>query len=777
MFHADAQKSPMTSYAAAVLPARKSLTVILLSAALLASACSGGGSPSSAPLLPSTPVVPTTPATDYNTAEYRQSYGLDAISAIAAYNAGYTGAGITVAVIDSGIDRTNADLADNIDANSTNIVTHLTSDLQDKEGHGTTVAGVIAATRNGSGTHGVAFDAKLLAINTTDPATCPSDCSFNQYDIANGIDYARQNGAKVINLSMAGVGVNGYLRTAMQNAVSAGMIIVMASGNDSSAAPSPFAQIAGESWANGQIIIAGATDQANAIASFSNQAGGGFANLFVVAPGVGITTTHLGGGLALASGTSYSTPHVSGAAAILFQKFPNLTAHDVADILFTTATDLGNAGVDNVYGRGLINLERAMAPIGAASIPTSSQATASSASNGSALSASAMHLSASFGDAFASSPALTSATILDSYHRSYQMDITTRIRRDQTLPGLSAITEPGLETIDRTIEPRRGVSLQISAEHRTAFADVDARYFNHQDRRPLHQRNFRFRLNQQVNNSLSLQAGSHVSLAAINSADMANLFLNRPEDKSLATGASDDIAVAAVQALDKNTKLTMTAAYSALHDREFQLDGKRSAVTFSLTRKLTRNLDLSLDLGMLNEKGAVLGALSGGALALGDGAMTRYTGLQAAWRPIGGVQFFAGWMTGQTEVSAASGSLITRVSTLKIQSFRAGIGAFGVLRPSDRFGLMVSQPLRVSSGAAELSLAEARDYANDRLIFGTVTAALNPSGRQTDIEASYQVPLSDSLWMQTNFIHQLNAGHVAGGPSQTLAVMRISAPF
>lgn len=758
-------------------PARKSLTMILLGAAMLTSACSGGGSPSSAPLLPPTPGVPVTPVINYNTAEYRQSYGLDAISAIAAYNAGYTGAGIMVAVIDSGIDRTNADLVGNIDANSINIVTHLTSDLQDKEGHGTTVAGVIAASRNDIGTHGVAFDAKILAINTTDPATCPADCGFNQYDIANGIDYARQQGAKIVNLSMSGVGVGSYLKLAMQNAVSAGMIIVIAAGNDSSAIPSAFARIAGEAWTNGQIIIAGATDQTNTIAAFSNQAGGGFANLFLVAPGVGITTTHLGGGLAVASGTSYSTPHISGAAAILLQKFPNLTAHDIADILFTTATDLGVTGVDDIYGRGLINLERAIAPVGAASIPTSSQVTASSASNGSPLAASAMHLGTPFGDALSASSALTHAMILDSYHRSYQMDLTTRIRRDRSLPALAAITEPGIETIDRTIEPLRGARLQASVEHRTAFADIDARYFAHQDPRPLHQRNFRFRLNQQVGSGLSLQAGSHVSLAASEAADVTNLFLTRPEDKSLATGAEDDIAVAAVQALGKNTKLTMAAAYSALHDREFQLDGKRSTVTFSLTHKWARNFDLSLDVGAVTEKGAVLGALSGGALALGDGAITRYTGLQAAWSPVATVRLFAGWMTGRTEVSAASGSLVTHISSLKTQSFRAGLGAYGLFNASDRFGFMVSQPLRVSSGTAELKLAEARDYTNDRLVFGDVTAALSPSGRQTDIEASYQTPLGDSLWMQTNIIHQLNAGHVADGPSQTLAVMRISTPF
>jgi hypothetical protein len=755
---------------------QKAGAALLFLALPLMAGCSGGGSTSNLPsTLLSTPAPPPPPPVNYDTAEYRQNWGLGAVSAISAYNAGFTGKGIRVAVVDTGIDVNNTELKANIDPASTNIVTNNPANLQDTDGHGTAVAGVVAAVRNGVGTEGVAFDASLLAINAT--SNCGTNCDFFQSDIANGVDYARLHGAKIVNLSMGGVAVGVSLEDAMRRAVSAGMIIVISAGNDSAATPSDFARVAESGWANGQIVIAGASNQAGDIATFSNKAGDLSKNYYLLAPGENIQTSRLGGGINLASGTSFSAPLAAGAMAILMQEFPNLTAAQVTNILFTTATDLGATGVDNIYGYGLLNLAKAIAPIGTASIPTGAGPASPVSGSGGLLTASAVHLSGAFGDALAGSPALSGAMILDSYQRSYRMDLTARIRRDASLPDISALTEPGRNSISRELHPATGTMLQLTADQNNAFAEIDRNYFTNTDPARRHQPELRWRLSQKLGENLSLEAGSKGTLLGSPEQNNTGLFLTEPERQNPATGKPDDLAFALTHRLAAGTTLTVAAAHSRLHDNIYRLDARQNTAAARLTQYFGPKLGLSLDLGTVNETGSVLGAMSSGALALGDGAITTYLGLGLNWQPAPAVHIFSQLMSGRTKVEAAANSLFQNVSSLQSRSFRAGITAAGVIAKADRLGFMISEPLRVTRGAAQLRLATARDYTNNTLTFEARDASLTPSGRELDLEASYRIPLSDTLLLQAMLLHQINAGHIAGGASQTLAVMRFSRGF
>src|SRR5690606_36526834 len=106
------------------------------------------------------------------------------------------------------------------------------ADSDGADGHGTLVSGVIAAERNGAGGHGVAFGARILAVNATSPGSCASDCEFAQSDLAAGLDHARLAGARVVNFSLGGGAMGGPLAAAVQRAVAADMVIVIAAGND-----------------------------------------------------------------------------------------------------------------------------------------------------------------------------------------------------------------------------------------------------------------------------------------------------------------------------------------------------------------------------------------------------------------------------------------------------------------------------------------------------------------------------------------------------------------
>jgi hypothetical protein len=219
-----------------------------------------------------------------------------------------------------------------------------------------------------------------------------------------------------------------------------GIIIVNSAGNQGKvipAQPGNYATATDESGnlkLNGLMLIVGSPD------GYSNKAGhvchdpiltnGTFTgcndtyltkNYYIVAPGSNITTTDGGGVNATEtkSGTSFSAPHVTGAIAILKQAWPQLSAQEIVQLLLTTATDMGEAGVDDVYGVGMLNLDNATNPNGTSSISTISGTTDL---NGTSLSA-----SSAVGDSLSNIDALSSTMIVDDSHRDYYVDLNQTI--------------------------------------------------------------------------------------------------------------------------------------------------------------------------------------------------------------------------------------------------------------------------------------------------------------------------------------------------------------
>ena len=250
-------------------------------------------------------------------------------------------------------------------------------DNVDDAGHGTHVAGIIAAARNGSGNHGVAFDARIVSINADG-----SPGGFNRNDEADAIDFARINGADVINMSLGSAGFSSHsgVENALARAVNAGIVVVISAGNDSLSFPGFPANLAIQPYAKGMIVAVVATDDNDSIASFSNQAGV-IRQFTVAAPGVAIVSTTNDGGTGAQSGTSMSAPMVSGSVALLKEAFPELSGAELVDMLFSTTRDLGSAGIDDVYGHGLIDLEKATNPLLTLDFNISSTTTVASAVN------------------------------------------------------------------------------------------------------------------------------------------------------------------------------------------------------------------------------------------------------------------------------------------------------------------------------------------------------------------------------------------------------------
>lgn len=283
-----------------------------------------------------------------------QQWNLDAVNAAAA-NRISVGTGALVAVLDSGVQSSHADLAGSVVAGRDLIDGDQTPD--DQHGHGTNVAGIIAAhAGNGIGIAGAAPNARILAIRVLD-----ANNNGNTEQEAAGIDAAVAGGAQVINLSLsAGPNVatqilpGSALVQAIERAVRAGVVVVAAAGNDG-------VPLCAQPLLAAKIICVGAVNRGLTRASYSNYA----VRVDIVAPGGeprpgdAIISTQLGGGFSAMAGTSQATPHVAAAAALLVAL--GLRGPAIIDRLERTATDLGNP---TLLGHGLLNMQAAVAGLG-----------------------------------------------------------------------------------------------------------------------------------------------------------------------------------------------------------------------------------------------------------------------------------------------------------------------------------------------------------------------------------------------------------------------------
>jgi thermitase len=251
------------------------------------------------------------------------------------------GTGVTIAIVDTGVDYIHPDLAGRVDLGRDFV--DKDDDPMDVQGHGTHVAGSAAGnTDDEFGIAGLAPGARILAVRVLD-----KDGAGNYSQVADGIVYAAQHHAKVINLSLGGPDQSELLRTAIDYASAHGSIVTCATGNDS-------AQTVGYPARYDSCVAVGATDEQDAHASFSN----GGQGIDISAPGVDILSSTMGGGHESWDGTSMATPYVSGTAALLFGQ--GLSRRDVLASLTGTATDLGAPGYDKTFGYGRVDAAAAV---------------------------------------------------------------------------------------------------------------------------------------------------------------------------------------------------------------------------------------------------------------------------------------------------------------------------------------------------------------------------------------------------------------------------------
>lgn len=298
--------------------------------------------------------------------ELDNAWGVKRIGSGLVHDSGNRGDGVRVAIVDTGIDYNHPDLDGNY-AGGADFVND-DSDPMDDHGHGTHVAGTVASEDDNLGVVGVVPRALLFGVKVLS-----NTGSGYWSDIIAGIQWALDNGVQVTNNSYGGSAYPGStVQAAFDNSYARGMLHVAAAGNSGSCPPS--GDTVGYPAKFSSVVAVAATTSTDARACFSSNGPA----VEIAAPGSSIYSTRRGGNYTTMSGTSMASPHVAGAAALVFAN--EMTNVQVRQRLVDTADDLGAAGRDELFGFGLVDADEAA---DSGPVNQAPQVTISSPSNGS----------------------------------------------------------------------------------------------------------------------------------------------------------------------------------------------------------------------------------------------------------------------------------------------------------------------------------------------------------------------------------------------------------
>ena len=641
-----------------------------------------------------------------------------------AWSRGFTGKGITIAIVDQGFDLTHADFANKI-VGSKNFYDPTSAVTWGH--HGTLMAGIAAANKNGSGTVGVAPDANLLLAQV---GAGGSSVGINFTAVKQAVDWASANGASVINLSLGSVfdpnftkGISqmsagiykapaaygslyGYSTTDVQAfavGTNRGSIIVAAAGNQGlaySQVPGMFAtqvDSTGKLVLGGKMLIVGFADTNGNIATASNKAGSICNNIsgstcndpylvkdfYVVAPGMqlyGSVANQYGlkddkgnlntSGSIAVTGSSGATAYVSGGVALMKQAWPQLRSEQIVSLILNTATPMGDS---NVTGRGMVNFDKATQPMGTVTLANMTKLNGSGP-QGKTVGLTGTGVATSGAISLATSSVLQNTQVVDSIGRNYTVNLTQAV----------------------------GFTNSMSYQYATPW----------------------------------------MAMASSNYRHMAVPF-------------------------GKDGVITfMTSDTGTASQYEWQ-HSERTRLNF--------------EVGALKELNSVLGSQGGGALAFG-GSNTTWFGGGGSYKIAENTALIGKYTVGFTKTSNVQDSMVQLDSTIISDSWKLGASQERVFinqgKLHDAITLAVAQPVQVRSGSATVTGVTSYTYTDNG--DGTSTAnpqsqtmrsSLAPQVREMDLVLGYTVKHTNATSVGFNVVRQFNAGGAAGVQATGFSIM------
>ncbi len=710
--------------------------------------------------------------------------GLVAIKTQHAYARGLTGGGVIVAVVDSGLDTTHPELAGAVAPGGFDFVAG-TNVITDPNGHGTFVAGIVAAAKDGVGVHGVAPGARILPLRIANAA---GGIVVPDATIAAATNAAVANGAAIANNSwstrffQAGRVIDAlplasrgfYLRTrpvqaaAWLAAADAGLIHVWATGNDGlpnpsiqAGAPRYFPELLG-TW-----VAVASTDPGGAISSFSNRCGVAAA-WCLAAPGRDIIST-FNGAYGVGSGTSFAAPHVSGALAILIELFPELPPEAIVARLLDTANRTGIYADAATYGQGFLDLEAATRPVGDVAVLTGTTV----AGPAFALGGTRIDLGPAFGDGLAASLVGTRMAVFDDDNATFFVDLEpfvalagdgfdldAAVSRFATRPDNSTVAFAGGELAMR-FAPTTGPDTAAVRLESLSFSTA-------------------------VDTATDLQAGFNVDptdlLGFAGAVDRTLLAASTAFASPYLAFADGGYAVGTRSRFGGASTLAAASFFGSGDRQVTGTDDERDPAIASAAQWTLDSgpVQIGLQAGSLWERDSVLGSDATGAFGLGGTTSTTFGGAMANIAVTDKFSVVASAFSGVSNVEPGDASLFSDVTPIVSNAFSIGVVGREIFAPRDTFGIAVTQPLRVASGTAGLALPSGRDRAGN-LFFDQVDAGLAPTGREIDVEVFYERFLGTAAAPRTSIaasaMLRTDPGHVRDAPAEGVFLARLRHRF
>lgn len=783
-----------------------------------------------------------------STTELKNSWQLNVINAQAVWNGTTTstsiggigkninGAGVNVGVIDTGINN-QFEYKNRLLAGYDFVLKQTISAGADSDfnGHGSHVSGIIGAGVNNctvsksnncsKDVAGVAPGANLIPIRVLG-----SSGSGSFTNVAAGINYStfgtttiqplgRTIGdlgmskpkTDIVNISLGATSDGGALEQSLKNGVNNGQLFAIAAGNNGGSSPISPASYAGtlnNTSYSGAIIAVGSVTCATrevsscSIASYSNRAGGGNTPYwFLVAPGTNILSTYDGSSTATAtlSGTSMATPVVAGAAALLKQYW-NLNGQKIAQILLTTATDMGTPGVDAVYGQGLLNLSGALSPVYVtATGPTILRSTKNGGGTPVTTLSTATIQKSSRAVSSSYKTALSAANLtvvgLDDFGRDFSYDLSSLYNTNNSK---NYYLEQMFSNMDKNVTTKQ----VVTEGSKLTFTQVEPKQ-NYFDDENLEIKNSSSKINPQLASmSLNTQLSDTQAMTYGINSNTNNFFgfANTPFENSgfivnktfdnpyLGFNGSQNFAGFSSKidnewniATGVVTSFNPLTKYQANNDpyqtTTSSLPKQNITSGFVELSKQTEDNKFALSFGSTMEKAGLLGGTTDPLFGITDKSNTAFISLKNA-KYIGGDTWIAGsYNQGLTLKNGQQDSLVSSSSNLISQSWSLGLMQSNILSKEDRFGIAINQPLVVKSGSLNLNVPTGLEYDSGIMQYENRKVSVVPSAIERNIEANYYVPTSPISGLSLTGVYRMNPENNDSNPSQKVVAVRWQSLF
>ncbi len=700
---------------------------------------------------------------DYFSSVYHSLKPLTAVCASSAYARGATGDGIQVAVVDTGIHETHTDINANMIAytNGSDTV-NSDNDASDDHGHGSHVAGIIAAEHNNSGGHGVAYDAEIYGFKALNASGDGSDTTlgnaFGLIENIAAIDIVNNSWGTNADCTSASScragGTTIYDNWEDMSQLSTPKITVFAAGNDSEDQPSLECQtmayntdISAVSICVVAVSHSSLGKDGGFLASFSNQCGKA-ASYCMAAPGDRLLSLrHNSNGYVYKNGTSMAAPMVSGGLALVMQEFSSLTPAQVVSRLLSTANDSGEYSQTAIYGHGMMNLNAATAAVGSLQTIGGSNLLDDPSTSYNDLVNNTFTSSAAFSNALTNALAGQTMEVYDSFDRAnFETNVSSFFTSG------SYTSQNTVENHMARLQPKTMEKVKTKNLYGNFTVETDGNY---------------------IESSMFQSAGDFLALGFnqstnsfenavdplsgfFNDSNFGNNYLVNPYFHA---GSGQDYFMS----FNSNSSFGMDTFTNA--------NGNDLGLAFNLnplssTSGDAKNAgDLQIVLGTNYEQNKFLNSSSTGVFATGDMSNTNFTGVKYKKNLGDDFTFVGSGFAGYTHIDKASNSYIDKSTPLLTSTFTLGLAKANFIKKNQRIGFFINQPQRVEDGSLNLRVPTSSDRGRT-VTYSNLNVDLEPDARQINFDIIFQKAVTETSNLSANLTHVQNGDHSNSSKNQ-----------